>query len=328
MIICSRCKRKRFLGITDKNDDDLSTYQTCQPCRDKLKEYRRTYTNRKRQKLENLRNQHDDRSKVLLRSTHEHKRKVNKLYTDFEAVLNKVYNHVKINDLDMNFTLRIPEFCIPKPNKQIECGYEEQSNLLEQQVELDENFKSELTKSLETHYVDRIIHVLGICGYNFKFYVSSWKNGKYYATYKCIADKLAMKRFGVSEPSLKIDVEGRNSTEGKESTLKQQVLGWITPLEDSDSFDLNLNVRNEDVGLQLIQTYGYHCQSQLSFIADYTNLELTFKFKHQFHRSELKKPVHENKPAREKKPFSEISKHIDPADFSEKLDILHSKLKH
>lgn len=372
---------KREVGVTDELLSELEEFRTCTTCRNKLKQYRKKHVLKKRKNTDEEQYKEDDEEKVLVITNADKKIKSSHPYllrkqVEFDLILKKIHDMAENEDVNVDETCKIDEFTIPQPSikKSISAipGLEENifsddgdryigqanierdpnhsssgvsSNLVCKQTEKDESFKSELIKSLEIHYINRIKHVLEICGYDFRFYVSSWKNGKYYVSFRCFDDKEAMKRFGIDDEktaatatSVKLDHNEVGGYEANQiSVLKSKVLGWVDP-KDSGSVNLNLNVENEPVNSHFQTSIGYFCASKLNFIVDYMKLEFRVKFTHKFHRSELKvlkennkwTKVHEsndrNKGIENKKPNHFERERNDPARLAEKLDKLHKVL--
>jgi beta-galactosidase beta subunit len=338
MTACSRCKVKRELGVTDGLKTDLEEFRTCQTCRNKLKEYRKSHVSKKRKCKEDEKFIKDDQINVAIMSTIDKNLKkklhIHKKYADFQHILKIIYENSMIKDLEIDEICKIDEFALPhflvnsnksinKNNKtndgdgdgdgddddndndadndndinsDIDSGF---TNLLVKQTEKDEHFKIDLMNSLDVHYTSRIKKVLQTCGFDFRFYVSSWKNGKYYTSFRCFDDKCAMKRFGISaattvttstkEPILDYKNEYSNTTQinNNISILKKKLLDWVEPIE-MDAVNLNLEVENEPVSLHFNSTPGFYCDSKLNFIVDYSKFEFRIKLTHKFHRSELK----------------------------------------
>lgn len=330
---CSRCKVIRKAGVTDRLLTDLENFKTCESCRDKLKHYRRKHVDKRRKIATDKKNTTDDQVNVNVALKRRNKKKnISKSkYVIFGLLLEKIYNDAKIEDINIDETVQIDEFTLPKifssTNKHENLGAEDDNEfyeinpdnvdtdedddsklisdkvenmqslkstyLLSLQTEKDEHLKNELIESFEVHYINRIRHILKLCDLEFKFYVSSWKNGKYYTTFKCSQDKLALKRFGIDVNQVDlIHDSSPNSGKGDgNSVLKSKLMDWVGSNDDAHIdpvVDLNLNIENLPVNSKFYNTFGYYCDSKLSFIVDYTKLEFNIKCVHKCHSMELK----------------------------------------
>ncbi|ODQ46775.1 hypothetical protein PICMEDRAFT_136342 [Pichia membranifaciens NRRL Y-2026] len=336
-ISCSRCKVKRVVGKTDFTIADLSNYKTCISCRNKLKEYRRVHVKKRRRVENEKKNSSDDRIDVSIvpSAVETKKAQGKKKAIEFKEFLEIIYNDVKRQDLVINETVLVDNFTLPRnmtgltgnvfvKKKEASAdisdlseegddinvdnelnAHEETVNsltdgstyLLSVQINKDEMLKNSLTESFEVHYIDRIRHVLRLCECDFKFYVSSWKNGKYYASFRCSEDKSAFKRFGVDTDQISLAHEKRRadsptnepgeSADKETSLLKSKLLEWVEPT-DVEPDDLNLKIENEPVNSRFHSSFGYFCGSKMNLIVDYSKLEFQLKFAHKHHRLELK----------------------------------------
>lgn len=305
--ICSRCKTPRILGVTDGIETEFEQFKTCMKCREKLKEYRRNHVDKRKSYKNNEKFRNDDRVNVIIMSHFDENLKTklhtHKKYADFNLILKNMYLNSNNKDLKIDEVFKIPEFTLPhffndenleisKVNGNsdiIDTGeYSIFTNLLLKQTEKDEKFKSNLINSLNLHFINRIKHILTLCNYEFKFYSSSWKNGKYYINLKCYDDKNAMKRFGIDIDNLvKTNEEGNQDSNSNEvSLLKSKLNDWVKPT-DKDSSKLSFFVNSNEVNSKLLKTPGFYCHSKLTLIADYSKLEIRFKFSHKHHRFEL-----------------------------------------
>lgn len=335
---CSRCRTIREVGVTDNEDSDLNLYRTCRSCREKLRDYRRTHESKKSKINEDRKHINDDNIEVDIASTQVKKNKnasTIRKSVDFNNILNKIYQTAYKTDVYINEVCKIDEFTLPHltitENRRL--GEDEVAvNLLMKQTERDEKLKSELARCLEVHYISRIQHVLYCSNVEFRFYSSSWKSGKYYAQYRCIDDKAALKRFGID---LDVEIEQDDNVEERQSSLKSKVLDWIEP-KNVESVSLQLDVDNEPVNLHFQQSLGYCCESRLNFIADYAKYELRVKLVHKFHRPELKfksniqeESVH-SVPMSSKDKYSEKEQDYEERKLglSDKLESLHRGLAH
>lgn len=179
------------------------------------------------------------------------------------------------------------------------------------QAEQEERIKNELIESFEIHYISRIKHILSLSDLEFKFYVSSWKNGKYYVSFKCTEDKKSFKRFGIDAEKIDLIGENNNKNENNDksgnndntdktknennnennpSVLKSKLLDWIEPNNNTNApiVELNSKIENESVASVFHSSFGYYCQSKLNFIVDYSKLEFRIKFVHNYHNLDLK----------------------------------------
>ena len=326
-----------MIGISDPIIADLSNYKTCLSCRNKLKEYRRVHVKKKKRVEKDKKNSSDDRVDVsIISNAAEAKRsEVKKKTIDFRKLLEIICNDVKSQDLMINETILIDNFTLPKiiagitgnvkskkganadipdlgeeaddinVDEEIFAHEETAENLAEgstyllsMQINKDEMLKNSLIESFEVHYIDRIRHVLRLCECDFKFYVSSWKNGKYYASFRCSEDKSAFKRFGLDidqinlshEESKRADSPNIGPAEGcnkETSLLKSKLLEWVEPT-NIEPEDFNLKIENEPVNSRFHSSFGYFCASKMNLIVDYSKLEFRIKFAHKHHRLELK----------------------------------------
>lgn len=286
--------------------------------------------------------------------------KMKKKYVEMTRLLDKVYSDAKTQDLAIDEIVRIEPFTLPKvlagstlASRNIEesktdiisvlegeatnisdddelIAREETEDdipdssttyLLSKQINKDETLKASLIESFEIHYADRLRHVLRLCEYDFKFYVSSWKNGKYYVSFRCSEDKSALKRFGAG---FKLDLGGVNEeadnlpgTEARAesgkgtSLLKSRLLDWIEPTEIEPE-ELNLKIENEPVNSRFHSSFGYFCESRLNFIVDYFKLVFRIRFTHKHHRLDLKY-LEQNKKESKKKKILRAEEKNDPA---------------
>ncbi|KAG0679913.1 F-box only protein 3, partial [Pichia californica] len=255
--ICSRCKVKREVNLTDTDEIDLINFKTCLLCRNKLKQYRKNFIKRQKNLKIDKDNKSDDKINVIIIPQNINKYikngKILKKYSNLIKLFEKFYKFSKLNDIEIDEIIQIDKFTIPHnligqlneniniydSNEKINLNEENYHNdiekdiienivedekeeedddddddddddeetfkninksskyLLSNQTEKDEKLKNDLIESFEIHYINRIKHILKLCELDFKFYVSSWKNGKYYTSFRCIEDKNSLKRFGI-----------------------------------------------------------------------------------------------------------------------------------
>lgn len=337
-ISCSRCKVKRVVGISDPITADLSNYKTCVSCRNKLKEYRRVHVKKKKRVEKDKKNSSDDRVNVSIipNAAGAKRSQVKRKTIEFRKLLETICNDVKSQDLMINETVLIDNFTLPKiiagitengvkskkdadadisdlgeeadginVDEELFAHEEATENLadgstylLSMQINKDEMLKNSLIESFEVHYIDRIRHVLRLCECDFKFYVSSWKNGKYYVSFRCSEDKSAFKRFGLDIDQINLSHKESNRADSpsiepaeggnkETSLLKSKLLEWVEPT-DIEPEDLNLRIENEPVNSRFNSSFGYFCASKMNLVVDYSKLEFRIKFAHKHHRLELK----------------------------------------
>ena len=367
-IICSRCGVVRSVPTTDSNPEDISLFKTCTSCRNKLKAYRKTHVNCKKEIQRDTLHKSDDTTpaEVPFSPDVKKRRKFTKPLP-FDSLLRKIYTSCKTTDLHIDDVYALEQWTLPHlsmseldpllasdeedatsavtvnvsaavgagPGERASDAAElESSGLLAAQAVKDVRFKSALIEALDVHYLSRVRHVLKCFGIEFRFYVSSWKNGRYYTTFKCVDDRTALKRFGIEIGVTQEILEPDPPLTYKESVMKSKLQSWLNPTENAQ-VDENLDIENEQVNSHFQTLIGFHCHSKLNCIVDYAKMEMRVKFDHKYHRAELKheedtEPEKEHvkkKPVPRRASVIETASSIQRPKLSDKLDELYKKLE-
>lgn len=276
--ICSRCKRKRVLGITDKSTTILKKYKTCTPCREKLQKYRsKIYgSNNGSSNSEGITNvEQSENNKVISEK---------KEYTTFHQLCSLVYKTLPHNDIDITFYINFDSFIIPKFTTDTVTDTNVLKNL---------NLNKCILSSINSNYIYPVLNILENTGLHFKFFTSSKSNNnsKYYISYKCINDVKYILRNNSKTLKSNTVVNDQTNESKYITRLNNELHDWI-PAKPKSGIDENKISSIEPVFIENDDTWNdlkhmFNCNSKLNLVIDFENSEFKISIVHKRHTDSL-----------------------------------------